>query len=113
MKITVKPINAEPFVVEGNDYKHVDGIHYLVGQSFPDSIVMSPQDVLAENLKEEYPGYIVLDGQDMNVVHNHKTFEEVFCDNVFEDEEYIVSNGMCTHEIDHKSKMIYVWDGVA
>ena len=48
MKITVKPVNGEPFEIEGNDYRFENGVHYLAGQSFPDEIVeVKPQTTLA------------------------------------------------------------------
>jgi len=44
MKIKIKTIDGYEFEVEGNDYSHKAGVHYLNGESFPDSIVVEVSD---------------------------------------------------------------------
>ena len=40
MKLTIKTITGVQLEIEGNDYKHENGIHYLKGSSYPDEIVV-------------------------------------------------------------------------
>jgi len=41
--LKIKTVTGIEFEVEGNNYKHVNGIHYLNGSSYPDSIVEDVQ----------------------------------------------------------------------
>lgn len=40
MKLKIKTVIGYEFEVEGNDYKHENGVHYLNGGSYPDQIVV-------------------------------------------------------------------------
>ena len=42
--IKVKTITGYVFEVEGSTYKHENGIHYINGESFPDSLVIEVKD---------------------------------------------------------------------
>ena len=44
MKIKVKTITGYEFEVTGSNYKHGNGIHYINGESYPDSIVIEVSD---------------------------------------------------------------------
>ena len=40
-RVTVRTVKGFTFTKEGSNYRHENGIHYIAGESFPDSIVTS------------------------------------------------------------------------